>query len=315
MRKKSEKKIFDLNYPYFETVSVSPSEAPDFICHINGKPALGVEITELFRNEGYARLEKIPDYGVQLLDGKAYKHKDDKKFIRVETCKIKSPDGTVDKEIQGIFSPGMTAQELVACLNSAISAKYCKVGRYLEKAPAVDLVIHDPAELFSAERQSIFRSISLFLEPEVISSPFREIFLIISKHDGSTLKLPIKLSIFLEEIFIFEKLLKKSSIYKSKKTKELLYILFYCLSKKGFGDCKTDFTKGKIAIKIGSHEYVYSKEGRYINWKPFEKIYEGKNNETINESIDDINDDLVRTGNEYLGRRKELSCFVDVFTT
>jgi hypothetical protein len=150
MKKIDEKNLFDLTYPPVQMVQVTPSEAPDFLCCIDDEPILGVEITELFKNEGHARLKKIPGYTHQLLESKKYKHRLDKKYIDVTTAKIINPDGSVGKEIKVIFDPGMTAKDIMASLNSTIEKK-CRKGKdYLESAPEIDLIIHDASELFSS---------------------------------------------------------------------------------------------------------------------------------------------------------------------
>jgi hypothetical protein len=316
MKKIEEKRLFELTYPQFQTVIVTPSEAPDFLCRIDGEPILGVEITELFKNEGHARLKKIPGYALQLLENRRYKHRHDKKFITVTTAKIKNTDDESGKEIQVIFDPGMTAREIMECLNSTIRKK-CKKGKdYLNSAPEIDLIIHDASEMFASDdRQAIFRTLSLFLDRSLLASPFREIFLVITKRSGKIFKLPLKLAMFLEDAFIFEKLIRENlTLKKQRRPNEKFYVLFYCLEQKGYGDYKVSAEKDKITIIAGSHEYTYAVSGKTINWLPFQRSRHEKKYETLSECIADKNVYEVEIGQRFLEERGKISCFIDVFS-
>lgn len=315
MKKEEEKKLFELIYPQFQTVVVIPSESPDFLCHIDDEPILGVEVTELFKNEGYARLSKIPGYTLQLIESKAYKHRLDKKFIDVTTVKIKNPDDGFEQEIQGIFDPGMSAREIMECLNTAIRKKCKKGDEYLKLAPEIDLIIHDASEMFSSERQAIFRTLSLFLDRTLLATPFREIFLVITKHSKNVLKLPLKLALFLEEIFIFEKLIREDSVLnKQRRANEKFYVLFYCLEQSGYGNFKVNADDGNITIVAGTYEYTYAATGKNVNWLPFQRCRPDNKYETLSECIADIDSYEVEVGQRFLEERKKISCFVDVFS-
>ena len=313
MKKTNERRFFDLVYSQLQPSEVIPSESPDFICHVGGVPVLGVEITELFRNEGYARLKKIPGYTLQLIKSKAYKHKYDKQYIKVEKAQIRNSDGTFNKEIQGIFHPGVTAHEAVTCLNSLINKKCNKAPDYLKLAPEIDLVIHDASELFSAEVQLIFGSLSLFLDRSIITSPFREIFLLITKRDKSAVKLPLKLALFLEDAFIFEKLIREDTTLK-KQRPNAFYLLFYCLQEKGYGSYKTIIESDSISVVVGAHEYIYTVDDKYINEVPLGYNIPEKIHKTVSECIMDKDDQIVKIGQRYLDERKTLNCFIDVFS-
>jgi hypothetical protein len=315
MKKIDEKNLFDLTYPQFQTVVVAPSEAPDFLCYIDNEPILGVEITELFKNEGHARLKKISEYGLQLLQSKKYKHRLDKKYINVTTAKIKNPDDNFEKEIPVIFEPGMTAKEIMVCINSTIGKK-CKKGKgYLRSAPEIDLIIHDASEIFSSvDRQAIFRTLSLHLDRSLLPSPFREIFLV-TKHSGKIIKLPIKLAIFLEDVFIFEKLISEELLQKEqRRPNEIFYVLFYCLEQRGYGYYKVNAENDKVTIIVGSHEYTYALTGKTINWLPFQRSSQEKKYETLSECIADKNAYEVEIGQRFIEERGKISCFVDIFS-
>lgn len=315
MKKIDEKNLFDLTYPHFQMVVVTPSEAPDFLCYIDNDLILGVEITELFKNEGHARLKKIPEYGHQLLQSKKYKHRLDKKFINVTTAKIKNPDDNLEIEIPVIFEPGMSAKEIMVCLNSTIGKK-CKKGKdYLRSAPEIDLIIHDASEIFSSvDRQAIFRTLSLHLDRSLLPSPFREIFLV-TKNSEKVIKIPIKLAMFLEDAFIFEKLISEEPLLKEQRRPyEKFYVLFHCLEQSGYGYYKVNAEKDKITIIVGSHEYAYALAGKTINWLPFQRSNPEKKYETLSECIADKNAYEIEIGQRFLEERVKNSCFIDIFS-
>jgi hypothetical protein len=314
MKKKVERYLFDLAYPEIQSSDVISAESPDFICHARGEPVLGVEITELFRNEGYARLKKIPGYALQLIDSRAYKHKHDKKWISVENIQFKNPDGTLGKEIQGIFDPGITAHEAVSYLNSLIVKKSNKVSDYLRLTPEVDLVVHAASNIFSTEKQPIYRALSLLLDRSIIQSRFREIVLLISMHDKPTIKIPLKLALFVEDAFIFEKLIREDMTLKKLKPHEKFYLLFYCLQEKGYGSLQSCIESGRISIFVGAHEYAYTPSGKYINQMRFDHDKNEQTYKAISDRIADRNERLLEVGKRHLEERNKISCFVDVFT-
>lgn len=50
---------------------------------------LDAEVTELYHSESDARLKKIKNYTLELLNGGDYRHKEDKENIKVEGIKQK----------------------------------------------------------------------------------------------------------------------------------------------------------------------------------------------------------------------------------
>ena len=216
MDKQLEQKIFKYVYGRYDGWHVSHSESPDFICIKNNIPVLGSEVTELYLSECDARLKNIKNYTLDLLNGGKFRHKDDKKLIRIEKVKYIRRGEDDGPFINAIINEIPKIDKRVELLTKAIRIKESKVKTYLKSCPRVDLLVHDSSGLFHFERyQDLFFSLSHFINRnEIISSKFREIYLITSKYEGfskhSIVIVPLKLNLFAEDITLLEELLPKS---------------------------------------------------------------------------------------------------------
>lgn len=76
MDKEAEYKLFKYVYGAIDDWHIKPSESPDFICFKNSSPVLGAEVTELYHSESDARLKKIKNYTLELLNGGDYRHRE-----------------------------------------------------------------------------------------------------------------------------------------------------------------------------------------------------------------------------------------------
>src|SRR5262249_5445599 len=92
-KKTAERQGFDLGYGDRTNLDVSPSERPDFIVEHRNGDRFGVEVTEFFDTESRARLERIEGYAGDLLAGKNFKHKDDRRLLKVTKVDYTANDG------------------------------------------------------------------------------------------------------------------------------------------------------------------------------------------------------------------------------
>ena len=91
MNKESELKILHYVYSAEEFDALS-TEEPDFIVtDLTTKQIFGVEITEFFLDECYARLKNIPHYIDEIIVDKSYRNKGDKSKLPVHEV-IVNPD-------------------------------------------------------------------------------------------------------------------------------------------------------------------------------------------------------------------------------
>jgi len=266
MDKLLELKLFRYIYGHSNDWDVMPSESPDFICIRNHKPILGVEVTELYRNESDARLKNINGYAATLLKGGNYVHKDDKGNIRVDRVKYIKKDEKDGREINAIIQEVPGFNEKIALLIKAIEGKKKNVDSYLRLCPEVDLIINDASRIFRFDKfENFFIPFSRLIKTStIISSQFREIFLITSNKERLTVKIPLKLNLFAQDINIFEKLVLNSIALKETDKNQAFKILFYCLYKSGYKDISVTTIDGCIGLSIGSHQYLYSKKSKNI---------------------------------------------------
>src|SRR3989339_878017 len=87
-KKKLEKNILSNIYELKSYLYI-PNEKPDFVVsHKHHSHQWGVEITSIFFHESSARLKRIKNYALDLIDQGTYRHKDDKELLKVETATL-----------------------------------------------------------------------------------------------------------------------------------------------------------------------------------------------------------------------------------
>ena len=314
MKKIEEKKIFELVYGENGDWQVVSTEAPDFICYRGGKALLGVEVTELHRDESHATLKKIDGYALHLLNGGNYLHKDDKKRIRLEKARYQSKDGSVVRKLDVIFDEGISYKEAVDYLMETISKKAKKAHIYLKMCQHVDLIINDASGIFSFEDYKIiFYVLSTYIDKQrVFGSLFREIYLVTTKKDKMFVKIPIKINLFAQDAFIFEKLIKEDNPSARQEKNEVFLLLFYCLRESGYGNLEVVSKDGSLGIIVGSHIYAYTRAGKRLSDFSTEASWLERT-ETIHECLKNIKDEIVKKGQAYFSKRKTISCYLEMY--
>ena len=314
MNKDEEQKLFDQVYPRTDDWVITSNEAPDFLCYRNGEVYLGVEVTELFLHEGDARLKKVEGYALNLIDGGKVIHKHDRENIKVEKIKIQNKDGTLFKEVNGIFQEGIPYQKAIILLMATILNKKEKLDQYLKACNNIDLIINDRSFMFwFDDYKTIFRAISYYADKKAIfDSGFREIFLVTRRKDNKPIKIPIKLNLFAEDAFIFEKLILSEKGLMKKPNANIFSVLFYCLNKYGYKDLLVLYEKGNLSINIGAFVYIYTKTGKVI--RDYSMIpFNFNNYQTIAEVCDGQEDEIANIGDNLLQKREEKSCYIELF--
>ena len=267
MDKSRESELFGYVYGKCKDWDVISSESPDFVCIRNKVPVLGAEITDLYHTESDARLRKIDGYGLALLSGGDFRHKDDKRRIRVERVKYLKGGKGPGREITAIIQERPSFAEAVSRLINTIEQKEQRVEAYLRACPVVDLIVDDPSRMFWFEKyEDFFLPFSqLSNRIAIINSRFREVFLVTSNQQNIIVRIPLKLSLFAEDVTIYEELILNTS--KSKKRGDptkWLSILLCCLFQSGYENIGVENIDGCIGLVVGSHLYLYSREGKVI---------------------------------------------------
>ena len=96
-------------------VRIIDSESPDYLVDKGGERLFGVEVTEIYANEGAARIVKIEGYSTQILSKKPYRHKDDLKYLPVQKVRY-SGNGGKEIEVDALVQRLPAFPERVALL-------------------------------------------------------------------------------------------------------------------------------------------------------------------------------------------------------
>jgi hypothetical protein len=210
VNKDDERRAFDYAYRPHDQWTVAPSESPDFVCLRNGKPVLGVEVTELWQHETDARLSKINGYLDSLLGGGEVAHKDDRVFAKTEIIQLLPKDSLEPiAEVPAIVRKHPSPAERAKLLDTALKVKERRVSDYRGRCGHVDLLVDDRSMLFwSSDFEQFIRPISSnSLRKRLTSSSFREVFLLTYPEGGERVRVPMKASLLLEDLVILEELL------------------------------------------------------------------------------------------------------------
>jgi hypothetical protein len=176
---------------------VEEAEAPDFVLRSRLEGiSFGVEVTDLYESEVEARLDRIPSYGLDLIQGKPFRHKVDEAELLVDDVVFTSPDGssTVSGRAVGRRSP-LPFSEYLERLARLIADKNAKARTYRADLRHVNLIIVDQSSrLMSAKPEGLHRL--LFTDEvreAVLQTPFREISLITSIENERRMRVPLRM--------------------------------------------------------------------------------------------------------------------------
>jgi hypothetical protein len=250
-----------------EGVCLRQNESPDYLCQRRGKTLFGIEVTEIYHNEGAARIEKIKGYSTDLLSKKPYRHKDDRKYLKVVKARFPAEDDQKEIEVEGLLQELPPYPERVALLTKAIASKERKHKTYRQQAPAVDLILYDPTGLFSfKDFPRFFPAFAKAIgKVSVVNSEFREVFLLTKRISGGVLRVALKLNIVVAEIIAFEILIRRSRFARSRpeEWRNLLYLVS-ALNLAGFGCLKAFIDHGILCLAWGPWLLRYESGGKKI---------------------------------------------------
>jgi hypothetical protein len=313
MNKAEERKLFDLLYVPKTPWTVSETESPDFVCSVDERFVLGVEITELFANDSDARLQKIPGYVAELTDQKKFRHSDDAKRLQVATF-IYDPDGLNPQTVVGVLGQERTLADSAKRLVAVIRGKEAKAERYRTKAERVDLVIRDATNLFHfKEYDPFYFKLSAELDRiAILNSPFREIFLVTLAND-KLVKVPLKLNLFAEDFQIFSRVIKEHPKYQDEGWRRQYFLrLAVCLKHFGYKDARLALKKPGLSIVFGAWEMGVwdgsQRIGDYVT-NPHEMF----SSEEISDEIEIHLGETTETLSALIEARKRLTCCFPFF--
>ena len=296
-------------------VRIIASESPDWLVMKGADVLFGVEVTEVYANEGAARIVKIKDYSTQILSKKPYRHKDDGKYLPLQRIRFSGNEGGKEIEVDGLVQQLPSFAERVGLLIETIATKTQKIETYKRKAAEIDLLIYDPTGLYSfPDFSTFFPAFSHRLgRAEIINSEFREVILLIRRISGKTIRLPIKLNILVGELIAFQTLIHKSRSHLAAEPGVILYLVA-ALNSAGFHALRASIENQVFCVHCGPWIVRYDKGRMNITdgtlQKPSPKA------EPVREAVSlqtDLNSEERKFVRRLVSRRKRVAACAPLF--
>ena len=193
-------------YREHEFASVHHGDRPDFVlCRQGTDTEFGVEVTELYETEADARAHIHPDYIPQLLSGSRHMHKDDVSVLNVERVQLLDKAGNVKAtSLPAIVRELPAAREHTGAIVELLRRKTAQARGYRHGLSHVNLLIVD--RIGTQRPGGASYSTNELLVPELkealVSSPFREVFLVSMDHDWRVYR-PLQMLLLLEAFELF----------------------------------------------------------------------------------------------------------------
>lgn len=225
-KKQEERRIFDLVYADRSFDEVKEFETPDFLVrYFPNTSYFGVEVTEYYLTETNARLDNITDYSGHLLNGKDYKHKDDRTVLNVADIDIINKDGSVHaKNISSIIQEVPPPSKCAYDIAERIISKTELLNASQQNLSHTNLIINDKSGLLRLINKRDFYGI--YFIPELIkaisTASFREIFLVTILQDEHVY-IPLKTIHLLAEAYLFNGAIVQNG-YENKIPPEIDYV-------------------------------------------------------------------------------------------
>jgi len=204
-KEQKEAAIFNMVYLKDNFAEIHHLDEPDFrVRCVESEHFFGVEITEFYLSESNARVKNIPGYATDLLKEEKYRHKVDRELLKVKDVTIKSTNGS-ERQSKVILQKVPKPEDYVEKIARTIKRKNERVKSYSRELSYVNLIIYDNERgLFGVTAQSVYE---YFFTEEMttalISSNFREIFLITMIERNRKVYIPLKMMFILSEIHLF----------------------------------------------------------------------------------------------------------------
>jgi hypothetical protein len=211
-KKQRERQIFNMVYSDASFADVVENECPDFLVRLSaGSPPFGVEVTEFYESETSARLDRITDYSLDLLDGNDFKHKVDRAKLDVANVDIVDKDGSIRaKDVPAIICSVPSLSECSRQIAERIKLKTEQIRNTIAELSHTNLLIRDKTGLLRVVKAADFYQV--YFLPELISALsttlFREVFLI-AEIDNATIYVRMKMLLLLADALYFNNAMVK----------------------------------------------------------------------------------------------------------
>jgi hypothetical protein len=209
-KKKAERMALEAIYGEADFSSVLASESPDFlITHRGEEVSFGVEVTEFYFSESNARARNIPNYVLSILNGESHRHKGDIQTLKVGELKYRPKDSEEGIRIHGIVQEQQPVDEYARLIAAAIMERDEKLHNYKSNLKHINLIVVDMEQRLSlADREHISRfMLNDSMCQAILSSGFREIFLLTVIKEQQWVYVPLMLLFVLSDLYAFDQLL------------------------------------------------------------------------------------------------------------
>ncbi|KAA0695068.1 hypothetical protein DT594_09430 [Halopseudomonas laoshanensis] len=300
--KREERVIFDMIYSASPELQVEELERPDFVVFGLDR-SVGVEVTELYRHPVDAKMSKVPNYTLGLLNETQAIHRKDREYIKVDQVELKDENGQSQGKPMAIITEMPSIKERVELLMEVIKSKEQKARGYKEKCDLVDLVILDASSLFMHNSfDEFFKPFWIMCDNGLIkNSSFREIFLISSECDNRSVAIPLRANLFLADCFAFESFINDAKL-KEKESLKPLDVLLASLYMSGHQDIRISGGTDNFSLHYGAWELLYSDEGKCIRDRTL--VSEDFEFELLREIYGRFSNEVVSEAENFLGKRK-----------
>ena len=198
--------MFNAVYRSRMPARVFPNERPDFLVRLAAESAeFGVEVTEFFDSEVEARLQRLPGYVGELLDGGDIRHKEDRRHLTVDKVSLRDADGTVrHSDVPAVIRQVPNLETCSRKVADLIRAKNTRLGDVPCSLSHVNLIVADRTGLLTHLEPASFYQ--LYSGPELRQAvrccKFREVYFVTSFKTGEAY-VPLKLLVTLASLFFF----------------------------------------------------------------------------------------------------------------
>jgi hypothetical protein len=205
-KKQREREIVELVYGSRKLFKIDDNEQPDFLARLAPlDEPFGIEVTEFFQSESKARLDRIPGYVGELLDGGAFRHGVDPQELSVGKGQILSERReVVASGVPMIVQRVPPLRECAAMVAEVIRAKDEKLALAFNRLRHINLIVCDRTNLLGHHEPGSFYSLYCTepLTKSLFGSRFREIYFVTRLSVGEVF-VPLKMVVTLAHLYFF----------------------------------------------------------------------------------------------------------------
>jgi hypothetical protein len=284
-------------------------ERPDFLLATPSGETLGVEVTSIYSSNSDAKLKRLDGYSEALLTRTRGVHRADQRELRVDDITLLHPDGGVVDTVAAIIQKMPSPVECMRLLFARIAEKEAKIPDYLQSCARIDLIIADESSLFRHRTHEDFYRRNQLLVPRrrLLSSPFREIYLVTGTFDLKEVWIPLIGNAFASDCYAYLSLLSDEA---SRSEDEIHNKLTAALLNDGHARVKVSRSEAGISYFTGAWEVFIDDEGFAIrDWTVPHSAYLGQ---SIQEFVAGTLPDVIQAARALTTQKRRSLAMLDM---